>query len=119
MSDTSVEQCIFCGIARGEVPATRVLDEDEVVAFRDLNPQAPVHVLLIPRRHIGSVDELTDDDGDIVARLLLAARDLARSEGLSDGGYRIVTNVGSDGGQSVGHLHLHLLGGRRMGWPPG
>jgi histidine triad (HIT) family protein len=117
--DSKSEQCIFCKIARGEIPAARIIDEDDVVAFRDLNPQAPTHILLIPRRHIESVDGLADGDATILGRLFVAARDVARQEGLAEGGYRIVTNVGPDGGQSVGHLHLHLLGGRQMGWPPG
>lgn len=119
LSDSTLQACIFCRIARGEIPATRVLDEEDVVAFRDLNPQAPQHILLIPRRHIESIDRLSDDDAALVGKLFLAARDLARREGLSESGYRIVTNVGEDGGQSVAHLHLHLLGGRQMGWPPG
>lgn len=119
MSDTPNELCIFCRIARGEVPVQIVLEEDEIVAFKDLNPQAPEHFLLIPRRHIVSVGHLDDGDAGVMGKLMLAGRDLARREGMSESGYRIVTNVGKDGGQSVAHLHLHLLGGRQMGWPPG
>ncbi len=118
MSDTSSDSCIFCRIARGDIPATVVHDEADLVAFEDLNPQAPHHTLLIPRRHIASVDDLDDGDRDLMGRLILAARDLARKKGL-EGGYRVVTNVGPDGGQSVSHLHVHLLGGRAMSWPPG
>jgi histidine triad (HIT) family protein len=116
----SVEQtCIFCRIGRGELPATIVHDDADVVGFRDLNPQAPEHTLVIPRKHVGSVDELDEGDADLIARLILAARDIARRQGIAEPGYRLVTNVGVDGGQSVAHLHLHLLGGRPFRWPPG
>ncbi len=111
--------CIFCRIADGDLPANRVHEDDEIVAFHDLSPQAPTHILVIPRRHIVSAEELTGDDAALAGRLLLVAGGLARSEGIAEGGYRLVTNVGTDGGQSVPHLHLHLLGGRAMGWPPG
>ena len=116
----SVEQsCIFCRIARGELPATIVHDDADVVGFKDLNPKAPEHILVIPRKHVGSMDELDDADADLIARLILAARDIARRQGIAETGYRLVTNVGAEGGQSVAHLHLHLLGGRPLGWPPG
>jgi histidine triad (HIT) family protein len=111
-------ECLFCRIAAGEVPADVVLDEPEVVAFRDINPRAPTHLLVIPRRHVASAHELGDDDGDLLAALFGATRRLADQAGLGNG-YRIVTNVGPAAGQSVAHLHLHLLGGRSMGWPPG
>lgn len=119
MNDISSQACIFCKIARGELPATVVHDEADLLAFRDLSPQSPQHTLLIPRKHIASLDDLDEDDGDLMGRLMLAARDLARRQGLAEAGYRLVTNVGADGGQSVGHLHLHLLGGRPLSWPPG
>ncbi len=110
--------CLFCRIVAGDIPADRVLEEDDVVAFRDINPQAPTHMLVIPRRHIPDAHALTDADGPILSKLFAAPKRLADEAGLGDG-YRIVTNVGADAGQSVFHLHLHLLGGRAMSWPPG
>lgn len=111
--------CIFCGIADGGVPAQRVYEDDHVVAFRDLNPQAPTHVLVIPRRHIASIDEVSPGDEEMIGRVFAAAKAVARAEGVAAQGYRLVTNVGDDAGQTVGHLHVHVLGGRRMTWPPG
>ena len=111
--------CLFCKIAAGEIPATLVHLDDRVVAFRDINPQAPVHILLIPRDHVASLDTARDEDRSLLGSLLLAARDIARKEGLAEGGYRTVLNVGDDGGQTVHHLHVHLLGGRPLAWPPG
>lgn len=111
--------CLFCGIAAGRIPASIVHDDDQVLAFRDITPRAPTHLLLIPHRHIASALELTDADGPLLGRLFAVAADLARSEGVADGGYRLVTNIGSWGGQTVHHLHLHLLGGRPLTWPPG
>jgi histidine triad (HIT) family protein len=109
--------CLFCRIAAGEIPSDRVYEDDSVVVFRDINPQAPTHVLAISRRHIPSAANLTDADGDLLAALFGALRHVAEEGGLR--GYRIVTNVGAESGQSVFHLHFHLLGGRRMSWPPG
>ena len=111
--------CLFCKIASGEIPA-RIAHEDELVlAFHDIAPKAPTHVLIIPREHIGSAAELGDDHGELLGRLFAVAARIARDEGIADGGYRIVTNVGTWGGQSVDHLHFHLMGGRAFGWPPG
>ena len=110
--------CLFCRIVTGEVPADRVYEDDEVIVFRDTQPRAPTHVLAVPRRHIASADELTPEDGPLLAALFGALRKVAAEAGLRDG-YRIVTNVGTGSGQSVLHLHLHLLGGRGMSWPPG
>ena len=112
------DDCLFCRIVAGEIPATRVHEDDQVLAIRDVNPQAPTHLLLMPVAHVGSVADLTDADAPLAGRLLAVAADLARRERL-DRGWRLVSNVGPDAGQSVDHLHLHLLGGRRMGWPPG
>jgi len=112
------DDCLFCRIAAGEVPATRLHEDDLVIAIRDINPQAPTHVLVLPVAHVASAADLTDGDGPLLGRLFAVAAQLARHEHL-DGGWRLVTNVGRDGGQSVDHLHLHLLGGRRMTWPPG
>ena len=114
--DTS---CIFCKIATREVPADIVRESDRIVAFRDLDPKAPTHILLIPKEHVASLAEITDGHGDMLADVAQAAAHLARADGIADGGWRLVTNVGPDAGQSVFHLHFHLLGGRSMGWPPG
>ena len=111
--------CIFCGIARGEVPARTVLETDDVVAFHDLDPKAPTHVLVIPRRHLESIDAMSEDDIDLTGRVFAAAKEVARTQGLSAAGYRLVANVGANGGQTVPHLHVHVLGGRRLTWPPG
>jgi histidine triad (HIT) family protein len=115
----SESQCLFCRISRGEVPASRLLETDDVLAFRDINPQAPVHILIIPRQHISSLGEMAAEDAELVGKLHLAASELARRAGLTEQGWRVVTNVGVDAGQTVQHLHLHLLGGRAMHWPPG
>ena len=114
-----VAPCLFCGIAIKDVPATRLYEDDEVLAIRDIAPKAPTHILLIPRRHIASALELTDADGPLLGRMFAVAADLARSEGIAEDGYRLISNVGRWGGQSVDHLHLHLMGGRAFEWPPG
>jgi histidine triad (HIT) family protein len=111
--------CLFCKLASGDIPADFVYESDDILAFRDIAPQAPVHILLIPRRHIASIDAADEDDGALIGSLLLVAAELAREVGISEGGYRTVLNTGDDGGQTVHHLHLHLLGGRRLTWPPG
>jgi len=110
--------CLFCRMATGEIPVAKVHEDDLVFAIRDINPQAPTHVLVMPVAHIGSAAELTGADAPMLARLVAVAADIARRDGL-DRGWRLVSNVGPDGGQTVDHLHLHLLGGRRMHWPPG
>jgi histidine triad (HIT) family protein len=110
--------CLFCRIANHEIAADILHEDAEVLAFRDINPQAPTHVLVIPRQHIRSAADLTARDGDLLGELFARVADLADREGLSRG-WRVVTNVGPDAGQSVEHLHLHLLGGRSLGWPPG
>ena len=112
-------ECLFCRISAREIPATFVQEGDDVFAIRDIAPQAPTHILVVPRRHIRSALDLTPDDGLLLGQLFGVAADLARAEGLADDGYRLVTNVGRWGGQSVDHLHLHLLGGRPFRWPPG
>ncbi|HVC34798.1 MAG TPA: histidine triad nucleotide-binding protein [Chloroflexota bacterium] len=111
--------CIFCEIGAGRIPAQVVYSSPDVTAFRDINPQAPTHVLVIPNRHVTSVAEIGAADAPLLARLFEVSNALARQEGLAEEGYRIVTNCGSHGGQTVPHLHLHLLGGRQMTWPPG
>ncbi|HEY7828736.1 MAG TPA: histidine triad nucleotide-binding protein [Candidatus Limnocylindrales bacterium] len=111
--------CLFCRIIAREIPAERVYDDDVVIAIRDIAPRAPTHVLFLPRRHIASAAGLTEADGPMLGRLFGAAADFARAQGLTEDGYRLVTNVGDWGGQTVAHLHVHLLGGRSMTWPPG
>lgn len=114
-----MEACIFCQIASGEVPATVVYRDQTVVAFRDLNPRAPCHVLLIPRAHIGSLVELGAEQEALAGHIVRIASQVASAEGVAETGFRLVANTGPDAGQSVDHLHFHLLGGRRLGWPPG
>jgi histidine triad (HIT) family protein len=112
-----MSECIFCKIVSGDIPATIVHRDDEVVAFKDAHPQAPVHVLIVPRRHVASLNDAGADER-LLGRLLLVARDLAAASGIGEG-YRVVNNCGASAGQSVFHLHVHLLGGRAMRWPPG
>ena len=109
--------CIFCKIVAGEIPATLVKRTDRLVAFRDVSPQAPVHVLVIPTEHLASLAEV--QDGRLLGEMLMLARDIAREEKIAEDGYRVVLNTNKNGGQTVFHLHLHLLGGRRLTWPPG
>ena len=111
--------CIFCQIAAGEVPSDIVYQDEALTAFRDINPQASVHILIVPNKHIPSVAEICDEDGRLLVKAFCLANDLAASEGIAQRGYRLVINHGADGGQSVSHLHIHLLGGRQMSWPPG
>ena len=112
--------CIFCKIAQGEIPSTKVYEDDQVLAFRDLDPQAPEHVLVIPKKHIASILALGAEDKDLTGHLLTEViPEMARSLGIDINGFRLVTNTGSDGGQTVEHLHFHLLGGRPLTWPPG
>jgi histidine triad (HIT) family protein len=113
------DQCLFCRIVAGDIPSETVHDDETVMAFDDINPVAPVHQLIIPKRHIASAAELGAADAELLGRIFDVAASLARAAGLPERGYRVVTNVGPDGGQSVAHLHFHLIGGRRMTWPPG
>lgn len=111
--------CLFCRIASGEIQADVVSSNKDVLVIRDINPQAPVHMLVLPRRHFLSLDDLTQSDPGLMTRVIRMATDAARDEGLNEAGYRIVVNTGSDGGQTVPHVHVHVLGGRHMAWPPG
>jgi histidine triad (HIT) family protein len=111
--------CLFCRIAAGEIQSTRVHDDDLVIAFRDIAPRAPTHILIIPREHIASAADLTEDHAPMLGRVFAVAARIARDEGIADDGYRLVSNVGRWGGQTVDHLHVHLLGGRPFTWPPG
>jgi histidine triad (HIT) family protein len=111
--------CLFCRIVRGELPSRTVVDEDDVLAFHDINPRSPTHILVIPKAHIPSAADLTEEDGPLLGRLFATTARIAREQGIADAGYRIVSNVGRWGGQTVDHLHLHLMGGRAFDWPPG
>jgi histidine triad (HIT) family protein len=111
--------CIFCRIVAGEVPSTEVHEDDQMIAIRDIAPRAPTHILILPREHVPSAADLTAEDGPLLGRIFEVAAALARSEGIAEHGYRVVTNVGTWGGQTVDHLHFHLMGGRSFGWPPG
>ena len=111
--------CLFCRIVAGELPSTREHEDGGLIVIRDIAPRAPTHLLLIPRRHIPSALDLTEADGPLLGRLFAVAADLARRLGIADAGYRLVSNVGAWGGQSVDHLHVHLMGGRAFDWPPG
>lgn len=112
-------ECLFCRIAHGEIPVELVYENDMVVAFRDINPQAPTHILIVPKQHIPDVLHLPEADGKLIEAVFTAAGELARREGIAESGFRVVVNSGPDAGQTVAHLHFHLLGGRVMGWPPG
>ena len=114
-----MSECIFCKILAGTIPAALVYEDDVVVAFDDVNPQAPTHTLVIPRKHVASMAELQDSDVGLLGRLMLAGNKIAAQKGIADAGYRFVVNTGGHGGQSVFHLHLHVLGGRHLSWPPG
>jgi histidine triad (HIT) family protein len=110
--------CLFCKIVAGDIPAKRIFEDDQVIAFADIHPQAPTHLLVIPKRHIAALAETSAADAALLGHMLSAAAALARAQNI-DKGYRLVINTGSDGGQTVDHLHIHLLGGRAMHWPPG
>lgn len=112
-----MESCLFCRIIAGEIPSKKVYEDESVYAFYDINPQAPVHVLIIPKQHIARIENLRDEDSAVMGRLMVSAQKVAALLGLKNG-YRIVFNNGVDGGQEVEHIHLHLLGGIKMGWPP-
>jgi histidine triad (HIT) family protein len=111
--------CLFCGIVDGKIKANLVYQDERLVAFKDINPQAPVHILIIPRKHLAGVLDIEAADGALISEILQVAARLAREQGIAESGFRIVVNSGSNAGQSVFHLHYHLLGGRRMTWPPG
>lgn len=115
----SENDCLFCKIGAGEIEANVVHETDDVIAFRDINPQASTHVLIIPKRHIATINDITAADAETVGKLYVAARDIAAAEGISEPGYRAVMNCNSAAGQTVFHIHLHLIGGRDLGWPPG
>ncbi len=111
--------CLFCKIVEGEIPADIVYESDTAIAFRDINPQAPTHVLIIPRKHISTINDITAADQELVGTLFMAAKEIAAKEGIAESGYRVVMNCNEGAGQSVFHIHLHMLGGRGFDWPPG
>ena len=111
--------CLFCKMVSGEIAPDKVFENDDVLAFRDINPQAPTHVLVVPKRHVATLNELNGETATLVGKMVLAAAEGARREGFAEQGYRTIMNCNADGGQTVFHIHLHLLGGRVMGWPPG
>ena len=114
-----MEDCLFCRMASGEIKPDMVYEDDDFIAFRDINPQAPVHILVVPRRHIATTNDLEPADAELAGRLILVACGIAAAEGVDETGYRLALNCNEGAGQSVFHLHLHLLAGRRLGWPPG
>ncbi len=111
--------CIFCKIIKGEIPAKLIYQDDDIVAFRDINPQAPTHVLIIPKKHIERISDITEQDANLIGKLVLVGKKIAQDEGITDSGFRLVFNNNKDAGQAVFHIHLHLLGGRKFSWPPG
>ena len=114
-----MSDCLFCKLVAGQIPASIVYQDDQLVVFKDINPQAPLHVLIIPRKHIASLNDLSDADDVLVGSMIRRAAALAKEHGYSEGGYRTVFNTNRDAGQTVFHIHLHLLAGRRLTWPPG
>lgn len=114
-----MNDCIFCKIAAGEIPTNLVYDDGEILAFHDINPEAPIHLLFIPRRHIPTLNDLTEEDATLIGRLHLAAKQVATQLGVAESGYRTVINCNRDAGQIIFHIHVHLLAGRELGWPPG
>lgn len=114
-----MSDCLFCKIIAKTIPATIVYEDDQVLAFRDISPKAPTHILIIPKKHIATINDIDNNDTNLLGHMLQIAKQLARDEKLADDGYRLVMNCNADGGQTVFHIHLHLLGGRQLGWPPG
>lgn len=112
-------ECIFCKIVSGEIPCSKVYEDDSVLCFNDINPEAPQHVIIIPKKHIKSLNDLDADDANLIGHIFMVAKEISKKLNIEKDGYRIVNNCGSNGGQSVNHMHFHLLGGRMMKWPPG
>jgi histidine triad (HIT) family protein len=111
--------CIFCKIAHGEIGGPLLYHDEHISAFRDINPVAPTHILIIPNRHLDSINQVSEEDNLLVARMMAVAKELAEKEGVSESGYRLIINTGPNAGQAVPHLHLHMVAGRKMSWPPG
>lgn len=113
------ENCIFCKIARKEIKTQVEYEDESIIAFNDKEPQAPIHVLIIPRKHIGRVNDISVDTIELLGKMVIGAKEIAQKKGIIDSGYRLIINCGKDAGQLIEHLHIHLLGGRQLGWPPG
>jgi histidine triad (HIT) family protein len=113
------DDCLFCKMVQGEIKPDTLYEDDHVLAFRDINPQAPVHFLVVPKQHIATLNDLEEKHAELIGRMYLAARDIAKEQGIADGGYRSLINCNADAGQTVWHVHLHVLGGRTLTWPPG
>lgn len=114
-----MEECIFCKISNNEIPSKKVYEDDKVFCFEDINPKAPVHVLLIPKKHITSINHLSLEDSELMGHMMLIIKEVAKKMGIHESGYRVAINCGEDGGQEVPHIHLHILGGKSLSWPPG
>lgn len=114
-----MSDCLFCKIANGEIPSNKVYEDDKILCFHDINPEAPVHVLIIPKTHITCVNDINSENSEVIARIFTTIKEIAKKLGIEKSGYRVVTNTLRDGGQTVDHLHFHLLGGRNLKWPPG
>lgn len=114
-----MNDCVFCKIVQGEIPSNKVYEDDKILSFKDLNPEAPVHVLIIPKKHIASLTEVNEEDAEIIAHIFKTIPKIVKDLGIDKDGYRVVSNCGEFGGQSVPHVHFHLLGGRSLNWPPG
>ncbi len=113
------EDCIFCKIIKKQIPCEIVYEDDKVIGFKDINPQAPLHIVIVPREHIDDLNSLKQEQGEIIGHIFIVAKEIAKTLDVADSGYRVVTNCGEQGGQTVQHIHFHLLGGRRLQWPPG
>ena len=111
--------CLFCKMVDGDIPIDKVYEDDQVLAFRDISPQGPVHIQVIPKKHLATINDASDEDQALLGRIMLVAKQVAADEGLAEDGYRLVVNCNSQGGQAVYHLHMHVIGGRQMNWPPG
>ena len=114
-----MDECLFCNIVNKNIPCDKLIENDSIIAFRDINPQAPIHILIIPKKHISTINDLKYDDSILIGEMFLIAKELAQVENINNSGFRMVFNCNEDGGQTVFHIHLHLLGGRKLSWPPG
>lgn len=115
----TMTDCLFCKMVNGEIEPNKVMETDDILAFHDINPQAPIHILVIPKKHISTTNDFTAEDSELIGKMVLAAKEIAKENNISEDGYRLVLNCNQHGGQSVDHVHFHLLGGRQMMWPPG
>jgi len=114
-----MDECLFCNIVNKNIPCDKLIENDSIIAFRDINPQAPIHILIIPKKHISTINDLKHDDSILIGEMFLIAKELAQVENINNSGFRTVFNCNEDAGQTVFHIHLHLLGGRKLSWPPG